>query len=52
MRWEYSWDSELAFRKFKTAFSNVPILNHIIPAKSNILQSDASAVVLPGIINQ
>jgi hypothetical protein len=37
VKWEWTRDAELAFRKLKRAFTNAPILNHFDQAKPIIL---------------
>jgi len=41
LKWEWTRDAELAFRKLKRAFTNAPILNHFDLAKPIILHTDA-----------
>jgi hypothetical protein len=52
VKWEWTRDAELAFRKLKSAFTDAPILNHFDPAKPIILQPDASGFAIAGILNQ
>ena len=49
---EWTRDAKLAFRRFKSAFTDSPILNHFDPAKPMILQTDASCVAIAGIVHQ
>jgi hypothetical protein len=52
VKWEWTRDAELAFRKLKWDFTDSPILNYLDPAKPIILQTDASGVAKAGILNQ
>jgi hypothetical protein len=52
VKWEWTRDAELVFRKLKRAFTDAPILNHFDPAKPIILQTDASGFAIAGILNQ
>jgi hypothetical protein len=52
LKWEWTRDAELAFRKLKRAFTSVPILNHFEPAKPIILHTDASGFTIDGLLNQ
>jgi hypothetical protein len=52
LKWEWTRDSELAFRKLKKPFIDAPILNHFDPAKPIILQTDASGFAIAAILNQ
>jgi hypothetical protein len=52
VKWEWTWDVELAFWKFKRSFTDAPILNHFDPAKPIILQTDASGFAIARILNQ
>jgi len=51
-KWEWTWQAEVAFRKLKRTFTNVPILQHFDPAKPIILQTDVSGFAIAGILNQ
>jgi len=51
-KWEWTREAELAFRKRKNAFTDAPILQHFDPAKSIILQTDASGFSIAGILDQ
>jgi len=52
LKWEWTRDAELAFRKLKRAFTDAPILNHFDPAKLIILPTDGSGFAIAGILNQ
>ena len=52
VKWEWTWDAELAFWKLKRAFTDAPILNNLDPAKPILLQTDASGFGIAGILNQ
>jgi hypothetical protein len=52
LKWKWTQDAELAFRKLKRAFTDSPILNHLHPAKPIILLTDASGFAIAGILNQ
>jgi hypothetical protein len=52
VKWEWTWQAELAFRKLKRTFTKAPILQHFHPAKPIILQTDASGFAIAGILNQ
>jgi hypothetical protein len=47
-----TWETELAFRKQETTFTEVPILQHSDPAKPIILKKDDSGFAIAGILNQ
>jgi hypothetical protein len=49
---EWTRQAELAFRKLKRTFAQAPIIQHFNPAKPIILQTDASAFGIEGILNQ
>jgi len=51
-KWEWTREAELAFRKLKTTFTKVPIVQHFDPAKPSILQMDVSGLAIAGILNQ
>ena len=51
-KWEWTRDAELAFRKLKKAFTEVPILQHFSPQKPIILQTDASDFAIAASLNQ
>jgi hypothetical protein len=51
-KWEWTWEAEVAFRKLHKAFTEPPILQHFNPQKPVILNTDASGVAIPGILNQ
>ena len=42
----------MAFRKLKRTYTKAPILQHFEPAKTIILQTDASGFAIAGILNQ
>jgi hypothetical protein len=52
VKWEWTREAELAFRKLKRTFTEAPILQHFDPAKPIILQTDASGFAIAGILNQ
>jgi len=52
VKWEWTRQAELAFRKLKRTFTEAPILQHFDPAKLIILQTDASGFAIAGILNQ
>jgi hypothetical protein len=52
LKWEWTRDAELEFRKLKRAFTDAPILNNFDPAKPIILETDASGFAIAGILNQ
>ena len=52
LKWEWTWDAELAFQKLKWGFTDAPILNHFHPAKPIILQTNGSGFAIAGILNQ
>ena len=51
VKWEWTSDDEMAFRKWKLAFPEAPMLNHSEPAELIILQTDASGFTIAGILN-
>jgi len=51
-KWEWTREAELAFRKLKRAFTGAPILQHFVPGKPIIHQTDASGFAIAGIRNQ
>jgi len=51
VKWEWTRQAELAFRKLKRTFTEAPILQHFDPAKPIILQTDASGFAIAGILN-
>jgi hypothetical protein len=52
VKWEWTREAELAFRKLKRTFTESPILQHYDPAKPIILHTDASVFAIAGILNQ
>jgi hypothetical protein len=52
LKWEWTRDAELAFRKLNRTFTDFPIVNHFDPAKPIILQTDARGFAIAGILNQ
>jgi len=52
LKWEWTWEAGLAFQKLKKAFTKALILQLLDPAKSIILQTDASCFAITGILNQ
>jgi len=52
VKWEWTRQADLAFRKLKRTFTEAPILQHFNPAKPIILQTDASRFTIAGIFNQ
>ena len=52
VKWEWTRQGELAFRKLHRTFTEAPILQHVDPAKQIILQTDASGFAIAGILNQ
>jgi len=51
LKWEWTQDAELAFQKFKSAFTDAPILNQFHPARQIILQTNARGFALAVIVN-
>lgn len=41
-----------AFNKLKEAFQDAPVLNHFVPSRKIVLETDASDVALAGILSQ
>jgi len=52
VKWEWTREAELAFRKLKRIFTEAPMLQHFDPAKPIILQMDTSGFAIAGILNQ
>jgi hypothetical protein len=52
VKWKWTWEAELAFRKLKRTFTVAPILQHFHHAKPIIVQTDASGFAIAGILNQ
>jgi hypothetical protein len=52
VKWEWTRQAELAFRKLKRTFTEATILQHFDPAQPIILQTDASGFLIWGILNQ
>ena len=52
VKWEWTRQAELGFRKLKRTFTEAPILQHFDQAKPIILQKDASGFPIAGILNQ
>ena len=52
VKWEWTWDAELAFRKLKWVFPDALILKHFELDDPIILQTDASGIPIGGILNQ
>jgi hypothetical protein len=52
VKWESTWQAELAFRKLTRTFAETPILEHFDPAKPIILQTYARGFGIAGILNQ
>jgi len=52
VKWEWTREAELVFRKLKRTFTEAPILQHFDLAKPIILQTDASGFAIAGIPNQ
>jgi hypothetical protein len=50
-KWEWTREAELAFRKLKWTFTEAPILQHLDPTKTIILQPHASGFAIAGILN-
>jgi hypothetical protein len=51
LKWEWTRDAELVFRKFTRAFTDAPILTYVDQAKPIVLQSNASSFAIAGILN-
>jgi len=51
VKWEWTQQAELAFRKLKRIFTEAPIFQHFDPAKLIILQTDTSGFAIVGIHN-
>ena len=52
VKWEWTRDAELEFRKLTRAFTDAPILNHFDPAKPIILETDPRGFAIAGILSQ
>jgi len=52
LKWEWTRDVKLAFRKLNRVFPYAPIPNHFDTAKPFILQTDASGFAIAGIVNR
>ena len=52
VKWEWTRQAELAFRKLKRTFTKAPILHHFVPAKPIILQIDVCGFANAGTLNQ
>jgi len=52
VKWEWTRQADLAFRKLKRTFTEAPIPQHFDPAKPIILRTDASGFGIAGILNQ
>jgi len=52
VKWEWTRQAELVFRKLKRTITEAPIPQHFDPAKPIILQTDTSGIEFAGILNQ
>jgi len=52
IKWEWTRDSELTFRKLRRAFTDALIVKHLELAELIILQTNACGFAIPGILNQ
>jgi len=52
VKWEWTQQAEMAFRKLQRTFTEAPILQHFTPAKPIILQTDPSGSAICGSVNQ
>jgi len=52
VKWEWTRQAELAFRKLRRTFTEAPLFQHFNPAKRIILQKDESGFAIAGILNQ
>jgi len=50
VKWQWTWDADLAFWKIKRALTDAPMLNHFELAKPNIVQTDESGFDIAGIL--
>jgi len=52
VKWEWTRQADVAFRKLKRTFTEAPIPQHFDPAKPIILQTEASGLGIAGILKQ
>ena len=52
MKFEWTELQEIAFQRLKTALVEAPMLNHPVPNAPFILDTDASAFALGGVLSQ
>jgi hypothetical protein len=50
VKWEWTQDAELGFRKLNTAFNDPSTPVHFNPVKQRIVQPDASGFAMVGIV--